>query len=367
MPLVEGVETHVFTVPTDLPGGDGTAAWESTTMVAVEVVAADGVRGLGYTYGSPAAAEVVSRHLVPVVLGSDPDHAGATWRRMVDTVRNEGLPGVAATAISAVDVAMWDLKARQHRQPLWLHLGAHRRAVAIYGSGGLTAMTCEQVKEQLAGWVAAGIPRVKMKIAHDWGADPDGDLERVAAVRSAIGDAELFVDANGGYTAKEALRVAASLPGLGVTWFEEPVSSDRLDELRAIRQATSLDIAAGEYGYTPWYFDRMLREEAVDVLQADITRCLGVTGFLQASTLAWAAGVPFSAHCAPALHAHVGCAAPDIAHIEYFHDHARLEQMLLSGVPTPQGDRLAPDPGVPGLGLTLRPEAEQYRVAHQAV
>lgn len=367
MRLVEGVETHVFTVPTDLPGGDGTSAWDSTTMVAVEVIATGGARGLGYTYGSPAAAEVVCRHLAPVVLGSDPDHVGATWRRMVDTVRNEGLPGVAATAISAVDVAAWDLKARQHEQPLWLHLGAHRRTVPIYGSGGLTPMTPEQVTAQLSAWVASGIPRVKMKIGREWGADADGDLDRVAAARSVIGDAELLVDANGGYTAKEAVRVAESLCRLGVSWFEEPVSSDRLDELRGIRNATSLDIAAGEYGYSPWYFDAMLRAGAVDVLQADLTRCLGVTGFLQAASLAWAAGVPFSAHCAPALHAQVACAAPDIVHIEYFHDHARLEQMLLTGVPTPRGDLLAPDPGLPGLGLTLRPEAEAYRVAHHAV
>lgn len=215
MPLVDGVETHVFTVPTDLPGGDGTAAWDSTTMVAVEVVATDGARGLGYTYGSPAAADVVCRHLTPVVLGSDPDHVGATWRRMIDTVRNEGLPGVAATAISAVDIAVWDLKARQHEQPLWLHLGAHRRAVPIYGSGGLTAMTCEQLTAQLSAWVTAGIPRVKMKIGRDWGTDAHGDLERVAAVRAAIGDAELFMDANGCYTAKEALRVARSMRARG--------------------------------------------------------------------------------------------------------------------------------------------------------
>lgn len=367
MSLIEGIEVHVLTVPTDLPGGDGTAAWDSTTMVAVELVAADASRGLGYTYGSPSAADVVCRHLAPAVLGSDPDHAGGTWRRMVDVVRNEGLPGVAATAISAVDTALWDLKARQHEQPLWLHLGAFRRAVPIYGSGGLTAMTQAQVTAQLSGWVAAGIRRLKMKIARDRGADAEGDLERVAAVRSAIGDAELFVDANGGYTAKQALRVAESLHRLGVTWFEEPVSSDRLDELHAIRQATPLDIAAGEYGYTPWYFDAMLRAEAVDVLQADITRCLGVTGFLQAGALATAAGVPFSAHCAPALHAQAGCAVPDIAHIEYFHDHARLERMVLSGAPEPQGEVLAPAPDAPGLGLALRPEAEQYRVAHQLV
>ncbi|MBO0708334.1 MAG: mandelate racemase, partial [Candidatus Dormibacteraeota bacterium] len=235
------------------------------------------------------------------------------------------------------------------------------------GSGGLTPMTQAQVTAQLSGWVAAGIPRVKMKIGREWGADPEGDLERVEAARAAVGDAELFVDANGGYSAKQALRVAESLHRLGVTWFEEPVSSDRLDELRAIRKATPLDIAAGEYGYTPWYFDTMLKAEAVDVLQADITRCLGVTGFLQASTLAAAAGIPFSAHCAPALHAQVGCAAPDIAHIEYFHDHVRLEGMLLSGVPEQRGGVLAPDPGVRGLGLALRPEAEQYRVAHHTV
>ncbi|MGH7910403.1 MAG: enolase C-terminal domain-like protein [Candidatus Dormibacteraceae bacterium] len=365
MPTIEALRTQVFTVPTDLPGGDGTASWEATTMVLVEVMAGPEGHGLGYTYGSPAAAAFVHSHLATSVLGANPDHIGAIWSAMTAQVRNAGLPGVGATAISAVDLALWDLKARNVEQPLWRHLGAHRQRVLAYGSGGLTPMTVTQLQSQLSGWVESGMAHVKMKIGTDWGEDEQSDLRRVMAAREAIGAADLMVDANGAYTLKQARRLVRPLADRGVTYFEEPVSSDRLQQLALLRQDSCLQIAAGEYGYTPWYFHRMLHAEAVDVLQADATRCLGATGWLQAAALAYAAGIPLSAHCAPAIHTHLGCAAPQIAHIEYFHDHARLEQLLFDGASEPQGGYLIPDASAPGLGLKLRAGADRFRTAAQ--
>lgn len=364
MNRIRSITASAYRVPTDLPGGDGTAMWDATTMVLVEAEADSGERGLGYTYGAAAAAACVADLLAPAAVGTPADHVRAAWSAMVAQVRNAGRPGVAATAISAVDVALWDLKARCAGQPLFAHLGGARDSVPLYGSGGLTTYTDEQLCGQLCGWVEQGIPRVKMKIGTDWGRSEDADLRRVAAARAAIGPgAELFVDANGAYTAKQAIRLAERFAEHGVTYFEEPVSSDQVDQLALIRRRIDQAVAAGEYAYDPWAIRRLLEAGAVDIVQADATRCLGVTGFLMAADLAYGAGTPFSAHCGPAVHAHLGCAVPQIAHIEYFHDHARLEGMLFDGCLEPAGGRLRPDPARPGLGLALRPDvAARYRV-----
>jgi L-alanine-DL-glutamate epimerase-like enolase superfamily enzyme len=148
-----------------------------------------------------------------------------------------------------------------------------------------------------------------------------------------------------------------------VRWFEEPVSSDDLCGLKLIRDRAPsvMEIAAGEYGYDSWYFQRMLEAQAVDVLQADATRCGGITGFMQAANLCQAYHLPLSAHTAPALHMHVGCAAIPVRNLEYFHDHVRIEQMFFDGVPQPVNGELRPDLSRPGMGLELkRADAERF-------
>ena len=364
-PAVQRIDTHVYRIPTERPEADGTIAWEATTLVLAEVVADSGQRGLGFSYAAAAAARLIADTLAPAVVETPVHQVGAAWEKMVNAVRNAGRPGIAAHAISAVDIALWDLKAKVAQLPLFRLLGTHREAVPVYGSGGFTTYTEAELAEQLAGWVGEGITRVKMKVGKGWGTRPEDDVARVRAAREAIGtEAELFVDANGGYTAKQAVRQAHRFAQFDVSYFEEPVSSDHLQQLAFVRQQAPMAIAAGEYGYDPWYFRDMLRAGAVDILQADVTRCLGVSGWLMAADLAYGFDIPLSAHTAPALHAHVACAAPQIAHVEYFFDHARIEQMLFDGAPRPVQGMLRPDPERPGLGLALRRgDAEQWRVA----
>jgi L-alanine-DL-glutamate epimerase-like enolase superfamily enzyme len=284
-----------------------------------------------------------------------------TWWAMVGAIRNLGWPGISATAISALDVALWDLKAKLLGVCLADLLGRARDAVPIYGSGGLTSYSQRQLSEQLGGWVAEGITRVKMKVGREPGTDP----ARVSAARDAIGaEAELFVDANGAYSGTQALALADAYEQSGVTWFEEPVSSNDLDGLRHIRgrAPSGMAIAAGEYGYDPGYFRRMLDAQAVDVLQADVTRACGITGLQGVGALCTAYEVPFSAHCAPQIHAHAGCAIGPLRHCEYFHTHARAERIIFDGVLTPINGALVPDAGRPGLGIELKgADAERYR------
>jgi L-alanine-DL-glutamate epimerase-like enolase superfamily enzyme len=363
VPAITGVDAAVFTVPTDAPEADGTLAWDATTMVLVTVQAGS-ERGIGWTYGAAAARWVVADQLAPVVVGrSALDVAGAA-EAMARAVRNIGRAGVAASAISAVDTALWDMKARLLGCPLAALLGRWREAVPVYGSGGFTSYTERQLSEQLAGWVERdGIPRVKIKIGEDWGGSERRDLDRVALARRVVGPGtELYVDANGAYRTGQAVRVAAGLAGHGVTWFEEPVSSQDLAGLATVRAQVQPDVAAGEYSWSLTDSARLIGAGAVDCLQLDVTRCGGITGFLAGSALAAAASLDVSAHCAPNLHAHVGAAVPNLRHIEYFHDHQRIERMLFDGALDPAGGMLRPDPARPGLGMELRTaDAERFR------
>ncbi|QQR47919.1 mandelate racemase [Myxococcus xanthus] len=358
---IERCEVLAYEVPTDAQEADGTIEWDSTTLVVVELTAG-GTRGLGYTYADASAASLIRRSLTRALEGHDVMDVPARMRSFLRQVRNKGRPGLVSMALSAVDVALWDTKARLLDLPLVRLLGASRDAAPVYGSGGFTSYSIERLQGQLAGWVEQGIPRVKMKV----GSHPEEDPVRVESARRAIGPrAELFVDGNGAYTVPQALSLAERFAAHGVSWFEEPVSSDDLEGLHRLRARVpaGMAVAAGEYGDSGLYFRRMLEAGAVDVLQADATRCLGISGFLQADALCDAFGVPLSAHCAPALHVHVACAARRLVHIEYFHDHARLERMLFDGVASVGHGTLAPDLSRPGLGLELkRADAARYEV-----
>ncbi|HXW07476.1 MAG TPA: enolase C-terminal domain-like protein [Vicinamibacterales bacterium] len=358
---IERVTAEAFTIPTDRPESDGTLEWRSTTLVLVQTEAA-GRRGLGYTYAATAAAAVIRDTLAPLVTGQDAMDTRGVWDAMTRAVRNAGRPGIASHAIAAVDSALWDLKARILDVPLARLLGMARPDVPVYGSGGFTSYTDADLQDQLGAWVETGISRVKMKV----GREPERDVTRVGRARAAIGpDVALYVDANGAYERAQALAQAERFAEHRVSWFEEPVSSDDLDGLRLLRDRSpaGMAIAAGEYGYDATYFRRMLQAGAVDVLQADATRCAGITGFMQAGALCDAFHVPLSAHTAPALHLAPCAALACVRDIEYFHDHVRIERALFDGCPVPRNGHLQPDLSGPGFGLTFkRSDAERYAV-----
>jgi len=360
-PKIGETTATAFTIPTDAPEADGTFAWDSTTLIVVEIGCEKAV-GLGYTYSHKTAAllarDLMKRH----VEGKNPFDTNALFSTMRKAQRNYGRDGIAATALSAIDIALWDLKAKLLGKPLCCVLGQMREGAPVYGSGGFTTYSDEQLRAQLGGWVSEGIRRVKMKI----GTHPEDDVRRVEVAREAIGDdTELFVDANGAYSRKQALEHAERFAAeCNVTWFEEPVSSDDLTGLRLVRNRApaGMDIAAGEYGWTAMYLRNMIEAEAVDVIQADATRCGGVTGFMDAAAIADAHPLPLSAHCGPSVHLHLACAARPLRHVEYFHDHVRIESMLFDGFRAPKNGVMYPDLSRAGMGLEFkRADAERYR------
>jgi L-alanine-DL-glutamate epimerase-like enolase superfamily enzyme len=364
-PAIEGLDTAVYVIPTEAPEADGTLAWDKTTMVLV-TARAGGQEGIGWTYAAGAAAAVVTDVLAGVVTGRSALDVPAAAEAMARSLRNIGRAGVGATALSAVDIALWDLKARLLGLSLADLLGRARPGVLVYGSGGFTSYDDEQTRAQLTGWVEQDrIPRVKIKIGESWGADERRDLHRIELARLIIGpETELYVDANGGYGAGQAVRVAGQMADYGVSWFEEPVSSQDLAGLAAVRRQVLPDVTAGEYSWSLADSARLIDAGAVDCLQLDVTRCGGITEFLRSTALAAAHNLPVSAHCAPSLHAHVGVAVPNLRHVEYFHDHQRIEGLLFDGTLSPEGGTLTPDPGRPGLGMTLRlADAERFRRA----
>ncbi|MGA7156463.1 MAG: enolase C-terminal domain-like protein [Acidobacteriaceae bacterium] len=350
---ITGSNVRVYTVPTDAPEADGTFSWKSTTIILVELEAA-GRTGLGYTYAEAATGKLVDSLLKSVIQGKDVFAQAGILQSMFHHVRNSGETGVTSMAISAIDNALWDLRARILETPLVCLLGRVRDGIGVYGSGGFTSYSDEQLTNQLGGWASQGMRMVKMKV----GSHPGDDCRRVEVARKAIGDStKLFVDANGAYTVTQALQLAFRFAETAdVRWFEEPVSSDNLEGLREFRARAPLgmDTAAGEYGYTAWYFARMLSAGSVTVLQADATRCGGISGFLDVAALCWAANMPLSSHCGPSMHLHVCCAVPRAIHMEYFHDHVRIEQMFFDGFCKPVDGIMSPDLERPGNGLVLK-------------
>jgi L-alanine-DL-glutamate epimerase-like enolase superfamily enzyme len=363
--ILDSLETHAFEIPSDGPDGveaDGTLSWDSATMILV-IAKGGGHEGIGYTYADVSTAAFVDSKLASVVVGGPALSPPKQWQAMSAAIRNAGRPGVGSMAVSAVDIALWDLRAHLLGLPLADTLPRYHDRVPVYGSGGFTNYPLDRLCDQLGGWAEQGIPRVKLKVSRH----PEEDPRRLDAVRKAVGsDVEVFVDSNGALNRKQALYWARRFAEQwDVRWYEEPVTSDDPEGLRMLREEGPgrMDIAAGEYGFIMRDFTDLLRAEAVDCLQADVTRCGGITGVLQVSGLASGFVTDLSAHCAPAVSAHAFCAVERLRHLEYFHPHVRIESMLFDGTLEPEGGALRPDPARTGLGLRVKWEdAEPYRV-----
>lgn len=359
---IKQVTVSAYQIPTDYPESDGTLEWDSTTMILVEIEAQE-KKGIGYSYADASITDLINRVLKPLLTGQNPMNIAALWISMMKAIRNNGTSGLACMTVSAVDNALWDLKAKLLDQPLGNLLGMVRPKAAVYGSGGFTSYPIKKLQEQATAWINSGFTRVKIKI----GRKPEEDTERIQKVHNALeGKAELMVDANGAYDAKTAIEKSKFFGDIGISWFEEPVGSDNLTGLNYIRNhlPSGIRVAAGEYGDQLSYFKQMLDSQAVDVLQADATRCCGITGFLKAGILAEAANIPFSFHCAPAIHLYPALALNSFSIGEYFHDHVRIENRLFDGVPQPVNGYLQPNLSLPGSGLIFKSQdASKYKVA----
>lgn len=345
------VTAQARTFPTPQPEADGTLTWDSTT--AVTVVVDDGrERGCGWTYSSSAAATLIDDQLAPVISDLDELNPRSAWTAMIRACRNIGATGLVMQAISAVDIALWDLHARRLDVALPDLWGRVRARCPIYGSGGFVTESSAQLRGQIEQWAEMGCSAMKIKIGEEWGAYLSRDLERVhILVDAAPAGTACMVDANGAYTYAQARRIGEQLDDLGITWFEEPVTSDDPKSLARLRDVLRTDVAAGEYAWT--VDDMRATAESVDCLQLDVTRCGGYTGWWTGVAIAASRHLSVSAHCAPALHVPIALSTNNFRHLEYFVDHVRIEPELATGVPAVVDGALESGAGA-GHGLRLR-------------
>ena len=349
---IKAVKVSAFTVPTDFPESDGTLDWTTLTLVLVEITAA-GKTGIGFTYADLATAKLIEEKFSHLLINADPMDIQCQSEKMRHSCRDLGQGGIVGMAVSAVDIALWDLKARILGLPLVSLLGKLREGIPVYASGGFTSYPIPRLQKQLGDWANQGILQVEMKV----GQVPGQDVHRVRCAREAIGDqVELFIDASGAYARKEALAMANDFAFYGVRWFKEPVASDDWEGLHFLRNNApgGMAIVAGQHGSGPSHFQKMLSANTVDILQADATRCGGITGFLKVAALCEAHSIPLSSHGSPLIHVHPGCALPPIHLLDYFHDYVRIEQLFFDGFIQPSNGLLEPDLNRPGLGVEIK-------------
>ena len=325
----------------------------------------EGVEGLGVGIANGGIRAIIEQNLAPVLIGQDPFAIDWLWDRMFWQVRSYGRKGAAFCAISAVDIALWDLKAKALGLPLYRLLGPYHDRVPIYGSGGWTNLDeRELIAEQTDYIERLGVGAVKMKVGKDFGKSEREDVRRLAAVRRAIGDdVELLIDANNGYYAKQAIRMARQFEDYNVGWFEEPVLADDIEGLAAVSRATTIPIATGEHEYTKYGFKDLIARGAVDIVQPDVGRVGGISEWIKVAHLAHAFNLPVAPHAFQLVHLHLACATPNLRIVEYLGVAEQGDRIWFTEFPQPQDGFWAPFPDKPGLGLELNPQAvEKYAV-----
>ena len=318
----------------------------------------EGVEGLGIGQAAPGARQVIESALKDLLLDQDPFCIEKLWSDMFRRVRGYGRKGVAFCALSAVDIGLWDLKAKALGLPLYRLLGPYTDTVPIYGSGGWTNFTTEELVAEMVAYVDQGINRVKMKVGKDFGGSERKDLERVAAVREAVGeDVALYVDANNGYYAKQAVYMAKEFEAYQVGWFEEPVLADDIQGLVDIRRAINIPVASGEHEYTRYGFKELIARGCVDIVQPDVGRVGGVTEWLKVAHMAHAFNLPVAPHAVQLVHLHLACATPNLKVVEYLNTSLETDRVWYTEFPEPRDGMWSPYPDRPGLGLELDPYA----------
>ncbi|MCL4535018.1 MAG: mandelate racemase/muconate lactonizing enzyme family protein [Bacteroidetes bacterium] len=323
----------------------------------VHILTDEGIEGLGWAAGNRGIQAVIETTLKDVLLDKDPLFIEKRWWEMFWTVRGVGRKGIAFCAISAVDIALWDLRAKYHKVPLYQLLGPYTDSVPIYGSGGWTDFTEEELIREQMGYVEQGIPRVKMKVGKDFGQAEREDVHRLAAVRKALGDdVEIYIDANNGYYAKQAIYMAREFAQYNVGWFEEPVLADDIDGLAAVAAAIDIPVATGEHEYTKYGFKDLITRGGADIVQPDVGRVGGITEWMKVAHLAQAFNLPVAPHAVQTVHLHLACATPNLKVVEYLRVVEDDDKLLFVDFPQQKNGMWSPFKDRPGLGLELNPD-----------
>jgi D-arabinonate dehydratase len=357
------VSTTVLYYPHTDPVQNGTApppkqGAGGRTQLFVHIKTDEDLEGLGIGQGSPGVRQVIDTDLRHALIDQDPFNIEKLWADMFWRVRGYGRKGIAFCALSAVDIGLWDLKAKALGLPLYRLLGPYAESVPIYGSGGWTNFTVEELVAEMMGYVEQGIKRVKMKVGKDFGRSEREDTERVAAVREAVGDdVALYVDANGAYYPKQAIYMAKAFQQYQVGWFEEPTLADDIQGLAEIRRSIDIPVATGEQEYTKYGFRDLISGGGADIVQPDVARVGGVTEWMKIAHMAHGFNLPVAPHAAQLVHLHLACATPNLKVVEYMNTVLEGDRVWYTDFPAQKDGMWSPFADKLGLGLELDPRA----------
>lgn len=351
------IEAFPIAIPLDEPVSFATRTVEHRDHVIVRIRSEDGIEGVGYSLGYDSAdllAEAVEDRLAPLVTGSDPRETTRLWQRMFEETIQVGRRGLFLRAISAVDIALWDLVAKAAEMPLYKFIGAARSEAPAYASGGYYRADKDtaELQAELHSYVDAGHDTVKMKVG---GASKAIDRERVLTAREAIGpERTLLLDANGAWSdAPTALDHCRSFAEADPYWIEEPAMPDRIDLLARINHGLEYAVATGELEATRYGFASLQRADAATIWQPDATVVGGITEWLRVAGAAATADIPIAPHYNWNLHTSLVCAAEPATWVEYFYRDRDVKVF----------DDVVEDPVVPEDGMVHPPEQPGHGVS----
>lgn len=338
---------------------DATRKVETVGMCVIRVNTDQGLTGIGVTYhevGGEAIKEMIERYYGPKLIGRDPFETEEIWEELFHYARGVGRKGLSFCALSAVDIALWDLKGKIMDLPLYRLLGGNKKKVPVYASGGWTSYDDDALVAEALEMVRRGYKMIKLKVGVEGGRNIRRDTQRCRKVREAIGpDIGFMVDANNAFHSGDAVRLANEIREYDILFFEEPVFADDIPGLRRFRQGTDIPLGTGEHEYTRYGARDLILGEAVDYLQMDVTRCGGITEMLKVIALSQAWNLAFAPHAMEHIHMHLVSAAANGAFLERLFLFEDITAMVFKDAPVPE-EGILTIPDKPGLGLELNSE-----------
>ena len=360
--LIRRADTKHFLLPLSRPMRDATHGVHTEFEVIVVRLETDcGVAGHGYTYtigkGGAAIRALIDREIAPLLLGAEPDRIEAVWQRMWNCLHYVGRGGLVSFAMSAVDIALWDLRGQQRQLPLWKLLGGHSSRVRVYAGGIDLELDPEPLVEQTLCNIERGFRAIKIKVGREKLSE---DIRRVQAVRECLGpDIPLMVDANMRWSVEQAIRAAHAFREFDVFWFEEPTIPDDYDGMARIAVEGGLPIAAGENLRTLYEFRHSIEVGKIAFPEPDVSNIGGISNWMRVASLAYANNLQVTSHGVHELHLHLLAAIPNASYLEV-HSFG-LERFIEN--PPHLCDGLMHAPDLPGHGVVFDwDQLEKYEV-----
>jgi L-alanine-DL-glutamate epimerase-like enolase superfamily enzyme len=356
---IAAVDVHLVALPVAAGFADATRKVECVGYTIVRVRTDQGLEGIGLTYhevGGEATRSLIQYDIAPKIIGRDPMDTEVIWNELFNYLRGVGRKGLTFCAISAVDIALWDLKGKILDLPLYRLLGGGRTKVPVYASGGWTSYDDDELVAEMQDMVGQGYTHIKFKVGVDGAMNPQRDALRVRKVREAVGpEVRLLLDANNCWDAATAVKFANIVREYDIFLFEEPVLADDIPGLARFRRGTDIPLATGEHEYTKFGVRDLILAEAADIVQVDGARAGGFTEMLKIAAMTQAWNLKIAPHAMEHMHLHLVSVAPNALFLERLRLFENVTNAVFIDPPMPVAGHMD-IPQEPGLGLRLNME-----------